>query len=139
MPSPPVNQCNSAQIASPDQENVNGASSAPKCISAIQITLGQNTVLAEFIMANSETSPVTQLRTPPTGRDYAFPEKKECWGFRLRVRHSPVPKLYSTPRLMSFDEQATQCQFDVGAVFQLPQFLQKYATSNGVPHPHFLG
>ena len=59
--------------------------------------------------------------------------------FRLRVLHSPVPKLYSTPRLMSFDEQETQCQLEVGAVFQLPQSLQKYATSEAVPHAHFLG
>jgi len=40
---------------------------------------------------------------------------------------------------MSFDEHATQCRFGVGEVFQLPQFLQKLATSVFSSQVHLLG
>jgi hypothetical protein len=40
---------------------------------------------------------------------------------------------------VSFDEQATQCRLGVGEVFQLPQRLQKVATSVFSPQLHLAG
>lgn len=54
----------------------------------------------------------------------------------MRILHRPVRKWYSAARLISFDEQATQCRFGVGEVFQLPQLLQKLATSVFSPQLH---
>jgi hypothetical protein len=70
---------------------------------------------------------------------FASPWNMECLALTLRVLHIPVPNLYSTARLMFLEEHATQCQFDLGVVFQLPQSLQKYATNACVPQEHFAG
>jgi hypothetical protein len=40
---------------------------------------------------------------------------------------------------MSFDEQATQCRFGIGEVFQLPHLLQKLATNVFSPQVHLAG
>jgi hypothetical protein len=57
----------------------------------------------------------------------------------LRVLHEPVRKWYSNPRLVFFDEQATQCRLGVGEVFQLPQLSQETATSVFTPQVHAAG
>jgi hypothetical protein len=57
----------------------------------------------------------------------------------LRILYKPLWKWYSNPRLVSFDEQATQCRLGVGEVFQLPQLLQKVATSVFSPQVHLVG